>query len=82
MKLCPWYSDGQISANNSTTLRYSKITRYPAINRGLILGQFGDYNSTRVLCMSIDIQVSSNPACNLASTDHYFGISKSSFDLT
>ena len=39
----------QISANNSTTLRYSKKTRYSAINRGQILGQFEGYNSTRVI---------------------------------
>ena len=39
----------QISANNSTTLRYSKITWYSAINRGQIVGQFGVYNSTRVI---------------------------------
>ena len=42
----------QISANNSTTLRYSKITRYSAINRCWILGQFGGYNLTRVILKS------------------------------
>ena len=39
----------QISANNLTTLRYSKITRYSAINLGRIVGQFRVYNSTRVI---------------------------------
>ena len=39
----------QISANNSTTLNYSKITQYSAINCGRILGCFGGYNSTRVI---------------------------------
>ena len=30
-------------------LRYSKITRYSASNRGRILGRFGDYNLTKVI---------------------------------
>ena len=39
----------QISENNLTTLRYSKITWYSAINQGQILGQFGGYYLTRVI---------------------------------
>ena len=66
---CILNSPSQISANNSTTLRYSKITQYLANNRCRILGQFGGYN-----------WASSNRAGIHALTEHDFGFSILSFD--
>ena len=68
------FSIYQIWANNSTTLRYSKITRYSAINRGRILGRFGGYNLTRVI-FELELKKSAftvylNPADVRASPNH------------
>ena len=43
------WSGFQITANNLTTLHYSKITWYSGIIRGRILGQIRGYNSAQVI---------------------------------
>ena len=42
----------QILANNSTTLRYLKNTRYLGVNRGRIIRRIGGYYSTQVIFKS------------------------------
>ena len=80
---CPRH---QILANNSTTLGYSKITWYWAINWGWILGLFGGYNSTWVIFESelkklACFRAISNRAGIRASPNHDFWFSLPSFDL-
>ena len=83
----------QISANNSTLLRYSKKLgirllfgyEYQA-QSGVItrLEAFGDKKVITRFSIRVcdDIRANSNRAGNRASTEHDFGISISSFDST
>ena len=78
----------QISANNSTPLRYSKKTWYSAIIWVQILSQIEGnnflklYSNRNFKIRLLPIRASSNRAGIRASTEHDFGFSILSFDST